>query len=168
MTTLRTDLIPAEPDTADWQPMIREALAGNGGHLRALATHDAITLDLRYCAYPDGTPIWDKPIHGHGGMIIATRADGHTIEIPTDDAHDWDTLASRLDGVMAGWGQEVMVTLSELVDTDRKIRDMETRLRDLKVARKSRAMDAHRLGVKPWTMHKATGRALTSVLVWLK
>lgn len=168
MTTLRTDFLPDEPDTADWEPLIREAIATADTPRHAQADHPAITLQIDGCTYVDGTPIWDKPLVGSGGKVTATRADGKQVQILTEDGHDWADLAAQLDRLMEGWGGSVMESLSDLIDVDRQVVAMEKQLADLKAERAQAARAARAAGSTQYRLAQVLGRTESTVARWLK
>lgn len=168
MTTIRTDFMPAVPDTDEWEPLIRDAIATAEDPNHAVVEATGINLHLTGCTYPDRTPLWDKPLVGSMATVEAVRADGRTLTIPLEDGHTWGQLATMLDDFMAGWGTEVMYALSDLYGQDMEVRRLEKKLEDAKAARLATARRAHRMGVTQYRIAKIMDRQASTVQRWLK
>lgn len=172
MTTFRQDFIPEMLDSADWKDLIVSAIeeAPNKLHVTIGGTKlmSIRRVDLDGCTYPDGTPVWDAPLVGHGGVVTAYFHDGRVEKLTTEDGHTWETLIEWLESLVEGWDTLVAEMLSDLYGKDVEIREIEKRLAKAKEERIQIAKRGRLLGVSDYRMAQVVGRAKTTIAAWLK
>lgn len=170
MTTFRQDFIPEMLDSADWKDLIVTAIADapNKLHVTIGETMSIKQIDLDGCAYPDGTPVWDAPLVGHGGVVTVFFHDGRVERLTTEDGHTWEVLISWLVSLVNGWDTQMAEALSDLAGKDSEIRRVEKQLATIKAERATIAKHAHSLGASKYLMAKITKRAETTAAAWLK
>lgn len=162
---LDTDLMPdVIRDRADIEQPIRDALADAPDH--ASVDLPGMRLDLDYCCYPDGTPIWDKPLNGKAGGVRATRADGEVIEL-TIDGQSWDTLTTDLLTFMDGWSAEVGSLLTELRITASRRKRIEEELQRVKAEERRQVVAAVHAGATRYRAAKVSGLSKMTVGRWM-
>lgn len=152
-------------DHEDIEQPIRNALAEDRMH--ATADLPGLTLRLDYCTYADGTPLWDAPLNGASGMVIARRADGHTIEISAD-GQDWDGLTAALLDLMGDWDEQVALALTEARAAARKVNRLKEELRAAQATERAASVRAVRLGETAYRVAKTTGRSQVAIGTWVK
>lgn len=149
------DLMPETiADRDDIEPKIREALHDSPAH--TTIGLPGLTLTLDWCAYPDGTPIWDAPLNGKIGGVRATRADGEVLDLDLD-GRDWDDLTTRLVDFMEDWPAMVgaRLTVARLASQRRK--KLEDELNLAKHAERKAVVAAVRAGTTQYRTAQVTG-----------
>ena len=143
-------------DHEDVEPTIRTALDG-ATSTTVECELPPLTLTLEWCTRGDGTPMWDAPISGHPGKVIAVRPDGETLTIPLDDGHGWDDLAEKLVDFSGSWEYEANHALDLVRSATRQLKDAENTARIKRGKLDEAIRDAHRQGVTMYKLAKSTG-----------
>ncbi|WP_130841714.1 hypothetical protein [Corynebacterium neomassiliense] len=168
MTDLPLDL-DLMPDTIsdrdDIVPKIRSALADAPAH--TTVDLPGVRLDLDFCAYPDGTPIWDKPLNGKLGGVRATRADGEVLDL-TIDGQTWDELADALVDFMEDWPAILGSRLTVARDAARRRKRLADELNLARHAEREAVIAAHKAGATAYRLSKITGMSQVTIGTWTR
>lgn len=171
------DLTPETITTrAQIEAPIRAAIAATGGHLHtrvilpettAVAPQNPpLILQLDFCGYPDGTPIWDRPLAGHTGKVTATRADGLTGQWDTD-GRDWDDLTSAITDFMDGWAEAVAEELGQAHQAALAVDRIQRQLDRARIVQRKAARAAHQAGATKYRIAQVMGRTQSAVGKWV-
>lgn len=163
---LDLDLMPDTiADREDVEPKIREALADAPAH--TTVDLPGMTLTLDYCAYPDGTPIWDRPLAGKIGGVRATRADGEVLDLSID-GQTWDELTTSLVDFMEDWPGILGSRLTVARDAARRRKHLADELAQAKHAEREAVIAAHRAGATGYRLAKITGLSQQTISTWVR
>lgn len=163
---LDLDLMPDTiADRDDIESKIREALADAPAH--TTVDLPGLTLTLDFCAYPDGTPIWDAPLNGKTGGVRATRADGEVLDL-TIDGQTWDELADALVTFMEDWPATLGSRLTIVRDAARRRKRLANELNLAKAAEREAVVAARAAGATGYKLSKITGLGQTTISRWTR
>ncbi|WP_147592774.1 hypothetical protein [Corynebacterium provencense] len=163
---LDLDLMPDTiADRSDVEPKIRSALADAPAH--TTVDLPGVTLTLDFCAYPDGTPIWDAPLNGKTGGVRATRADGEVLDL-TIDGQTWDELADALVTFMEEWPAILGSRLTVARDAARRRKRLANELKQAKHAERDAVIAAHKAGSTAYRLAKITGMSQATIGTWTR
>lgn len=138
------------------EPAIRAALDGATSSTVECEL-PPLKLTLDWCVRGEDTPIWDSPINGHPGKVIATRPDGETLTIPLDDGHGWEELAERLVDFSGSWEYEAKHALRAVRSQTMQLQEAERKARIQRGKLDDAIRAAHEQGVTMYRLAKATG-----------
>lgn len=163
---LDLDLMPDTIcDRTDVEPKIREALADAPAH--TTVDLPGLTLTMDYCSYPDGTPIWDRPLAGKIGGVRATRADGEVLDLPID-GQTWDQLTTGLVDFMDEWPAMVGSRLTVARDAAKRRKQIEGELNLARADEREAVIAAHRAGATGYRLAKITGVSQPTIGRWVR
>ncbi len=163
---LDLDLMPDTiTDLDDVEPKIREALQDAPAHTSVELP--GVRLDLDYCSYPDGTPIWDSPLAGKIGGVRATRADGEVLDL-TIDGQTWDTLTADLLSFMEEWPAILGSALTVARDAANRRKRLADELNLARAAEREAVIAAHRAGATGYRLAKLTGMSQQTIGTWVR
>ena len=148
-------------DQADIEQPIREALADAPAHV--IVDVPGMRLQLDFCCYPDGTPLWDKPLNGSLATVTAHRPDGETLTIPLSDAHGWKHLTSELMEFQEPWEEDVTLAMGRLAHTGSRYKQLEAELKELGHERRAMVLECAKLGVIPARLAEAARTSQTAI-----